>query len=118
MLLFQTLGFGTLLVIIVVGLLMSIFDCNTNREILYHTQVLELEENVVKKILREAAKEKLNEAVIQKIDETRWTEYFNIAEDVIKSKQPPLSVERMRQLKELRERMNTTTGETTEPVGL
>ncbi|XP_067449588.1 uncharacterized protein [Thunnus thynnus] len=68
-------------------------DCSCcKRKILYDELILEEEENVLKEVLREAAKHKLNQDIKNKINGDVWEECFDVAEElIIKNKTPILA---------------------------
>lgn len=67
---------------------------------LYDELIMEEEENVLTGILREAAKEKLNQEIRAKIthENERWEKCFDVAEEVIKdaTKRPTLPEQKVR----------------------
>lgn len=62
-----------------------------SRKFEYDRLILEEEGSVLEEILKTAAKEKLKEAFIDKIGKKKWNECFNVAKELIKSKESTLS---------------------------
>lgn len=60
-----------------------------DRKLLYDQMILEEEENVLKEMIRKAAKDKLTEEMQKKLDSERWGECFDVAEKLIENKTPP-----------------------------
>ncbi|XP_042347836.1 uncharacterized protein LOC121947030 [Plectropomus leopardus] len=110
------IGMSLLLVLLVVAFLSSVCQqccCNScencrccNKDILYYQVILDEEENVLKDILTESAKDKLSDAFMAKINDGKWEKCLNVAEDVIKTFAEPTLSEKQR--KEWQEKKNTS----------
>ncbi len=112
MLLFQVIGLGLLITIIVIGALMSLFGWRKwcegklgccDRKVLYDKLILEEERQVLKEILREDAKKKLKEEIERKIEAIGWKDCFDVAEEVIKTSRLNIPNMESQQLEQLRE---------------
>ncbi|XP_026188655.1 uncharacterized protein LOC113145788 [Mastacembelus armatus] len=88
-------GFSILFGIICLAAIMSLFDWRKccegksdccERETLYDTLIIEEEENVLKEILREKAKEELTKKIKEKINSGALGECFNVSENLIKER--------------------------------
>ena len=96
--LFQFIGlwiiFGAVLAVALMSVIRSIkcrckhSDC-CNRELDYYKVILKEEESVLKEILTTAAKEKLTEGIKDKLRSDKWTECFDVAEELIDNDTPP-----------------------------
>lgn len=65
-----------------------------DRKTLYYQLILEQEENVLKEILRQSAREKLTAEMKGKIHEEQWERCFDVAEELIKASTIPSISER------------------------
>lgn len=64
------------------------------REINYYKVILKEEENVLKEILTTAAKEKLTKEIQDKLSSDKWTECYDVAEELIDNNtEPPAAAE-------------------------
>lgn len=69
-------------------------DCSCcNRKIFYDELILEEEENVLEKLLRGAAKQKLTQEITNKINGDDWKKCFDVAKNLIKENITPILAE-------------------------
>lgn len=60
-----------------------------DRKNLYYQLILEQEQNVLKEVLRQSAREKLAAEIKGKIHEEQWEQCFDVAEELIKASAVP-----------------------------
>ena len=91
--LFQVIGLWILCVLLIAALFKWMKCCVRNssccRELDYYKSILEEEENVLKEILTTAAKEKLTKGIQDKLSSDKWTECYDVAEELINNKTKP-----------------------------
>lgn len=92
--LFQVIGLGILCALLTTALIkwMKCFVRKSgccSRELDYYKLILEEEENVLKEILTTAAKEKLTNEIQDKLRNDKWTECFDVAEELINKNAKP-----------------------------
>ncbi|KAK2850910.1 hypothetical protein Q5P01_007186 [Channa striata] len=91
---------GTFLLFCIIGIpaLLSSFGwrkpSSGDRKNLYHQLILEQEENVLKEILRQSARERLAAEMQDKIRGDQWEQCFDVAEELIKASTAPTVSER------------------------
>ncbi|XP_044206494.1 uncharacterized protein LOC122981789 isoform X2 [Thunnus albacares] len=82
--------------------------CSCNRKILYDELILEEEENVLKEVLREAAKHKLNQDIKNKIIGDDWKKCFDVAEELIIKNKTPILAKKKEEIEKKKQQAGTS----------
>ncbi|XP_031167990.1 uncharacterized protein LOC116059178 [Sander lucioperca] len=79
----MVIGMSLLFCTLFLAALISSFVRMTYRNILYYEVILDKEENVLKEVLTEKAKEQLTDAVKLKMGEPEWQKCYDVAKELI-----------------------------------